>query len=95
MASVVKLSNDKKPLRGIEFKGLDGKRCRLRLGRVTLGTAREFKHHIEKLLNARILGVPVEMETTCWLKKSIKRFGARWQATVCVVRRNVTQPFAS
>ncbi len=67
MASLVKLGSGKQPPRAIEFKGLDGKRCRLRIGKILLADARAYKRHVEHLLNAKRLGQRPPDETIGWL----------------------------
>lgn len=56
MASIVRLGSDKRPLWALDFiDTADRKRKRLRLGRCGAEMVREFKHRIERLLEARAL----------------------------------------
>ncbi len=67
MASIVRLGKGKQPPRGIEFFGVDGKRHRLRLGKVDADTAAKFKRGIEQLLNSVRLGTTLPDEWAVWL----------------------------
>lgn len=67
MASIVRLGKGKQPPRGIEFIGLDGKRHRLRLGKVDADTASKFKRGVEQLLNSVRLGTTLPDEWAAWL----------------------------
>jgi integrase len=67
MASIVRLGRGKQPPRGIEFFGVDGKRHRLRLGKVDADTASKFKRGIEQLLNSARLNTSMPDEWAVWL----------------------------
>jgi integrase len=67
MASIVRLGKGKQPPRGIEFIGPDGKRHRLRIGKVDADTAGKFKRGIEQLLNSVRLGTTLPDEWAGWL----------------------------
>jgi integrase len=67
MASIVRLGKGKQPPRGIDFFGVDGKRHRLRLGKVDADTASKFKRGIEQLLNSVRLGTTLPDEWAGWL----------------------------
>jgi integrase len=67
MASIVRLGKGKQPPRGIEFLGVDGKRHRLRLGKVDADTASKFKRGIEQLLNSARLNTSMPDEWAVWL----------------------------
>ena len=67
MASIVRLGSGKQPPRGIDFFGVDGKRHRLRLGKVDADTASKFKRGIEQLLNSVRLGTTLPDEWAGWL----------------------------
>ena len=69
MASIVRLGKGKQPPRAIEFTGLDSKRCRLRIGKVSSTEAKEAKRFVEKLLSARRLDHALSQETQIWLAK--------------------------
>ncbi len=77
MASIVKLGKGKQPPRAIDFSGLDGKRCRLRIGKVSVEEAREFKRYVEKLLNTIRLSQNPDSETVRWLRGVDKTIRAR------------------
>ena len=66
MASIVKLGKGKQPPRAIDFS-ISKKRHRIRIGKVSLAEAREFKRGIEKLLVARSLNQPIDNATAQWL----------------------------
>ncbi len=51
MASVIKTSGGKMPGRAIQFTDADGNRRTIRLGKVGLEAAREFKRKVESLLS--------------------------------------------
>jgi len=68
MASIVKLGKGKQPPRAIDFTGLEGKRCRLRIGKVQAAEAKDFKRGVERLLNARRLNQSPDGETIRWLR---------------------------
>src|SRR5438094_5771291 len=66
----------------IQFVGDDGKRRPIRLGKCDAGTAQSIKLHIERLLEAKRLGMPLHNETVHWLNAindklhdRISRFG--------------------
>ncbi|HMP71598.1 MAG TPA: tyrosine-type recombinase/integrase, partial [Pirellulaceae bacterium] len=67
MASIVKLGKGKQPPRAIDFFDVEGKRQRLRIGKVTHDVATEFKRRIEKLIGFRRLGQLPDSETISWL----------------------------
>lgn len=50
----------------IQFKGLDGKRKTLRLGKARVRSVEKFRSHLEELLEARRLGRSAYDETTSW-----------------------------
>ena len=68
MASIAKLGKGKKPPRAIDFMGFEGKRCRLRIGKVSVDEARDFKRHVERLLNSIRLNQAPDTETVRWLR---------------------------
>ncbi len=89
MASIVKLGKGKQPPRAIDFTGLDGKRCRLRIGKVQVDEAKDFKRFVERLLNALRLSQTPDTETVRWLqgidvtiRKRMARFGLCKQGKV-------------
>lgn len=53
----------------IQFKGLDGKRKTLRLGKCKQRTVTTIKTHVEELLEAHGSGRSIYDETQAWLKK--------------------------
>ena len=56
MASLQKLSGGKRPIRAIDFTdSRDGKRKRIRLGKVSHDDALEYKRWIERLISAKLL----------------------------------------
>ncbi len=67
MASIIRLSKEKRPPRAIEFTAADGSRPRIRLGRVTRETAEYFKTRVEYLQAAQACGMPLDRETASWL----------------------------
>ncbi len=82
MASIVKLGSGKQPPRAIDFTGLEGKRCRLRIGKVQADEAKDFKRFVERLLNSHRLSQNPDAETIRWLReidatirKRMARFG--------------------
>jgi integrase len=64
MASVYKTGNGR---RSIQFTAPDGKRPVIRLGKVSQRAAESVKVHVERLVNAKVTGYPVEDETARWL----------------------------
>jgi len=67
MASIVKLRTGKQPLRAIDFTGLDGRRKRVRIGKVTRDDALAAKRGIERLLISSLHGQDIDSETAKWL----------------------------
>ena len=67
MASIVKLSKGKQPIRAIDFVGVDGIRKRVRLGTATHDQADTAKRRIEHLVNCQKLGDEPDARTTEWL----------------------------
>jgi integrase len=66
MASI---STDKQGNKTIQFKGLDGKRKSIRLGKARQRTVDTVKTHIEELLEARTRGRSPYDETTAWVSR--------------------------
>ena len=66
MASIQKLGKGKQPPRAIDFS-LNGKRHRVRIGKVSLAESRDFKRGIEKLLVAKKLNHSIDNATAQWL----------------------------
>jgi len=64
MASVV---NEPRGRRRVEFFALDGKRKKVRLGRITGAAARTFAHRLERLVTARRYGDVPDAELRRWL----------------------------
>ena len=82
MASIVNLGKGKKPLRAIDFSFPANHRHRLRLGVVSMDTAKECCRQVEKLIEARSTGQALGLSTGEWLKQiddniyeSLVRFG--------------------
>jgi integrase len=87
MASIVRLGSGKQPPRGIEFKGIDGKRHRLRLGVVSADSADKFKRGIEQLLNSLRLGTTLPDDWAAWLASVDDRIVNRMAAAgLCSAR---------
>lgn len=61
------LCNDPNGRRRILFKGLDGKRKTLRLGKVPKKNAESFQRKLESLISARIVGHSPDDEVSHWL----------------------------
>src|SRR5262245_27165702 len=66
MASVY---SDKQGNKTIQFKGLDGKRKSIRLGKARQRTVDTVKTHVEELLEARTRGRSPYDETTAWISR--------------------------
>ena len=82
MASIVKHGKGKMPLRSIDFSYPANRRHRLRLGVVSSDTAKECCRQVEKLIEARCTGQPLDLSTGEWLNQisdsiyeSLVRFG--------------------
>lgn len=60
-------TNEKNGYRTIQFKGRDGKRRSVRLGKITAKLANTFKLRIEYLVSSQITGCPPDDETSRWL----------------------------
>ena len=69
MASVVteKAADGKTDLRRVVFKGLDGKRRPIRLGKCSEKDAINVDNHVEEIITASMLGRPVARATGEWL----------------------------
>jgi len=61
------LSTTKTGLRTIQFKGLDGKRRSIRLGKINAKQAQTFKLRVDHLVSAQITGSLPDDETSRWL----------------------------
>lgn len=71
MASVIKTSRGKQPSRAVQFTrpdGTFGKRCTIRLGKVTYDAAHEFKRKVERLLAWSITNESPDVQTATWLQ---------------------------
>lgn len=64
MASVIREPNGR---RTIQFVGGDGKRPKIRLGKVPQKAAETFCRHVERLLAYKLTGHPLDAETAGWL----------------------------
>ncbi len=64
MASISKQQNGRKTL---QFRGTDGKRRSVRLGRMQVREANSIKCHVERLISARLANHSVLEETARWL----------------------------
>ncbi len=64
MASLINEPNGR---RRIQFRGLDGKRCSVRLGKIPKKDAEAILRKIERLISARIAGTALDNETANWL----------------------------
>ncbi len=74
MASIVKEPNGRKR---IEYVDVDGKRPKVRLGKVSLSTARSWQTKIEKLLEAKIAQTALDMETAKWVSQLDEKMAKR------------------
>ncbi|MDA1214666.1 MAG: phage integrase SAM-like domain-containing protein, partial [Planctomycetota bacterium] len=71
MASLQKLSGGKRPIRAIDFTdSRDGKRKRIRLGKVSHDDALEYKRWIERLISAKLLAHP-DIKANEWLSERV------------------------
>ena len=66
MASITNQPNGR---RMIQFKGPDGKRRSIRLGRVPQKKAETFKAHVERILEAKYTGTAIVDDTAKWLRQ--------------------------
>jgi hypothetical protein len=64
MASI---SSDKSGNRTIQFKGSEGPRRSIRLGKVSLKTARAVKRHVEHLIGAKLARHAIDDDVARWL----------------------------
>ncbi len=64
MASIIREPNGRKT---IQFVATDGKRPKIRLGKVSLKQAEYVKVHIEQMVAAAITGHAVNDETSRWV----------------------------
>jgi integrase len=64
MASISSTSG----LRTIQFVGADKKRRSIRLGKLSLELAREFKLHVSRLIESKATGLPLHAITAGWLR---------------------------
>ena len=69
MASLTKTGKGKTPSRMIQFVDGNGKRRTIRLGKVHLEPAKEFKRKVESLLSHIITGTPLDVQTSTWLAR--------------------------
>jgi hypothetical protein len=67
VASLIKTSRGKVPSRVVQFTDLAGERRTIRLGKVGLDAAREFKNKVEALLSCSITNTPPDVQTSGWL----------------------------
>ncbi len=67
MASVIKTSGGKMPGRAVQFSDASGDRRTIRLGKVGLEAAREFKRKVESLLSWSITNQSPDAQTSAWL----------------------------
>lgn len=67
MASLIKTGRGKIPGRAIQFMDEHGNRRTIRLGKVGLEPAREFKRRVEALLSGRITNQPPVTHLSAWL----------------------------
>ncbi|MBN1341523.1 MAG: phage integrase SAM-like domain-containing protein [Phycisphaerae bacterium] len=67
MASLTRIGGGKTPIRAIDFFNGEGKRRRIRLGRVGRDSALEFKRQLEKLQEAQSLGNPLDPKLAEWV----------------------------
>ncbi|MHC4715899.1 MAG: tyrosine-type recombinase/integrase [Planctomycetota bacterium] len=71
----------------IQFKGLAGRRHTIRLGKASKTQARDFRHRVERLLAAKAMGQPADLETARWAGSLSTHLHARLAATGLVDRR--------
>ena len=64
MASISELDNGR---RAIQFKGVDGKRQTIRLGKISKEDAEPIKRHVERILTAKITAQPLDRRTVAWI----------------------------
>ena len=64
MASI---SSDKNGSRRLMFKGFDGKRKTIHLGKITKRAAAEIKRHVEQLISSRLSGLALPKLTADWI----------------------------
>tara|TARA_Y100001934_G_scaffold277636_1_gene376870 strand:+ start:269 stop:1594 length:1326 start_codon:yes stop_codon:yes gene_type:complete len=64
MASI---SSDKNGSRRLLFKGFDGKRKTIHLGKITKRSADEIKRHVEQLISGRLSGITPPRLTMNWI----------------------------
>lgn len=74
MASIVKEKNGRKR---IDFVDADGKRPKIRLGQVSMESARQWKTKVERLLEAKIGQFPLDRETMQWVSNLDERMAQR------------------
>jgi len=67
VASLIKTSRGKVPSRAVQFTDFAGERRTIRLGKVGLDAAREFKNKVETLLSCSITNTPPDVQTSGWL----------------------------
>jgi integrase len=89
MASV---STDSAGLRRILFVNGDGDRKAIRLGKVPVKLANEIKLKIQILNNAKILNLPLDIETAIWVTKVGEELHAKLAAVGLVEPRVQAEP---
>ena len=89
MASV---SSDPNGLRKIHFKHPTRGRQTLRIGKITKSAADSVKARVERLLAARIAGIPFDADTASWLASLSDGFHARLTRAGLVPHRAASTP---
>ena len=84
MASIIRQGDGR---RAIQFKGLDGKRKTLRLGRCDRKTAETVKTKIEALAVAAVSGGTMDDETAAWVRKIADSLADKLAAFGLIQRR--------
>lgn len=84
MASISRGPNGR---RVIQFKGVDGLRQTLRLGKVTQCAAESVKLRVEMILSAQLTGHAVDDETARWLAKLDREMNEKLAAVGLTERR--------
>ena len=91
MASITTQSNGR---RVVQFVGGDGKRRSVRLGKVSLRSAESIRYRVEQLVEAKLLGRPLDADTAGWVA-SLDALMARRLSAVGLIERPEAKPQAT
>src|SRR5713101_2890526 len=91
MASI---STNENGNRTIQFVAADGKRRTVRLGKISLRLAKEFKLKVESLVAVAALGCPLDLESAAWVSKIGNDLATKLAAVGLIPRRAMARPLS-